>query len=64
MLDDYTFAKDLDKPIRRKKKWNYGFYFPEFEFEDDEEYLEEEYLEEKNDLPTNKKVKKLTQKKK
>ena len=47
MLDDYTFEKDSDKPIRRKKKWNYGFYFPEFEFEDEENKLiniEAQYL--------------------
>lgn len=34
MLDDYTFEKDSDKPIRRKKKWNYGFYFPDI-YDDD-----------------------------
>mgnify|MGYP003505864297 CR=1 FL=1 len=61
-LSVLSFGQDWDKPIRRKKKWNYGFYFPEFE--DEEEDLEEEYLEEKIDLTNNKKVKKLTQKKK
>lgn len=66
MLDDYTFGQSLDKPIRRKKKWNYGFYFPEFEFEDEEEYLEEYVEEDQNKInkePTVKTRKKVQKKK-